>query len=155
MQTLREQAEFYRLALAMGLMSQRYVNAWADNIIGACDEPPIEVIDVALAASRPTHEVMSRLAEVPGEADLAAAAHRALGLLRQRLVRDELSLEGAVQTLAAYHCWAHVPEGESLEAGNFQELLYLAREGLYGTFQSVREELLRFLTEHQDGRRAS
>jgi hypothetical protein len=139
----------------MGLMSQRDVIAWADNIIGTCEEPPIEVIDVALAGGLPAHEVMSRLAQIPGEGDLAAAAHRALGLLRQRLARGEISLEGAVQALAAYHCWARVPQGESLAAGNFEEWLYLARAGLYGSLQSVREELIRFLTEHQDGRRAS
>jgi hypothetical protein len=155
METLREQAEFLRLALAMGLISQHDVIAWADNMIGACEEAPIEIINVSPAANRPVHEVMSRLADVPGEADLAAVAHRTLALLRQRLVRDEVSLKGAVRALAAYRCWAWVPEAERLNAGYFEGLLDVAREGQYGSLQTVREELLRFLTEHQDEGRAT
>jgi hypothetical protein len=155
METLRGQAEFLRLALAMGLIGQQDVVAWADTTIGALDEPPVEIIDVALAGNAPVHQVMSRLAEVPGQADLAASAHRALALLRQRVLRDEVSLEDAVRALAAYHCWARVPEQESLQAGNFEEWLYLAQQGKYGTLESVREELLLFLAEHQDGGRAT
>ena len=148
---MREEAEYLRIALAMGLISKDAVVAWADRIIAALDEPLIQVIDVSLSAGRPEVEVMDLLAAVPGSGDLAAAAHRALGLLLQEFRAGRISLERVVEALWAYSNWATVPEGEQVQAVNFTDALFCAQRGYYGTLESVRSEIGSFLDEHVAG----
>jgi hypothetical protein len=91
------------------------------------------------------------LASIPGQGDLTLVAHQVLWLFRQRLDAGEIPLESAVEILGAYHSYAVVPEDESLAAYNFSEFLYCAQNGLYGTLESVREEIDRFLARHMSG----
>ena len=42
--SLREHAEYLRLALALGLLDQSDVVAWADGEIANSDTPPVELI---------------------------------------------------------------------------------------------------------------
>jgi hypothetical protein len=148
MATLREEAEFHRLTLAMALTDVNAVVAWADQTIAALPEPPIQVIDVALAGSRPADELVDLLAVVPGRGNLTAVAHQVLGLLLRRFRNGEFSEELAVDMLWAYHNWADIPEQERLQAGNFADALCCAQQGYYGTLDSVREEILEFLGTH-------
>src|SRR5438045_198723 len=99
---LREEAEYLRLALVMGLIGPEEVVAWADRVIDALNEPPIQVIDVSLASSRSPDEIVDLLDAIPGDGDLAAAAHRALGLFLPRFRAGSISLEQAAEMLWAY-----------------------------------------------------
>jgi len=145
---LKEEAEYLRLALAMGLTTADEVVEWADGQIAALDEPPIQVIDVSLAGSWRAVEIMGLLNVVPGEADLARAAHRALGLFLRRLRDGGISLEQAAEMLWAYSNWASVPEDERLWASNFTDVVNCLNLGYYGTPESVRSEVEEFLTRH-------
>lgn len=145
MASLREEAEYLRLALAMALLDNDAAVAWADRTIMALDNPPIEIIEVSLAGNKPNDEMMRLLAAVPGQGDLTAVAHQVLGLLHKRLEVGDVSLEAAVEMLWAYHDWAAVSEDERLQAGNFSEYLFGAQEGYWGTLDSVREEIMGFL----------
>jgi len=69
----------------MGLFDASEVIAWADSQIVEADTPPIELIDVSLAAKRSNYDVLKLLREIPGSGDFVSAAHRALGLLRYRI----------------------------------------------------------------------
>jgi hypothetical protein len=150
MATLREEAEFHRLALAMALTDVDTVVAWADQTIAALPEPPIQVIDVSLAGGRPADEVVDLLALIPGKGDLTGVAHRMLGLFHERMRAGEIELELAVDMLWAYHNWAQIPENERLQAGNFHDALFCAQHGYYGTLESVRQEILEFACEHAE-----
>ena len=148
---LREEAEYLQLALAMGLIDPGAVIDWADNMIAAVDNPPIQVIDVSLAASRPATDIMDLLQAVPGDGDPAAAALRVLALFLQRFRAGRVSLERAVDMLWAYSNWAAVPEDERLQAANFTDALFCAQQGYYGTPNSVRAAVEAFLVEHAAG----
>jgi hypothetical protein len=107
--TIREQAEYHRLLLAMGIHRREDVIAWADQLItqgGA----PIQVINLSLAAQAKDYELDSLLAIIPGDGDLALAAHAALR--RFKMLLPDLSLEDAVKQLVTYGNTARVPESE-------------------------------------------
>jgi hypothetical protein len=144
---LREQAEYLRLALAMGLISPDAVVVWADRVIDATDDPPIEVIEVSLSGGRSPVEVMDLLRLVPGAGDLGAAAHRALGLLRRRVRDGSVPSDRAAEMLWAYSNWATVPEDERLWAVNLTDAVECLHLG-YGTPDTVRSEILAFLDQH-------
>lgn len=145
MAALREHAEYLRLALAMGLLDIPDVVAWADACIAACENAPIELIDVSLGGTRPRREMITLLGKIEGSADYTAAAHRALGLLRHLFVSADVSLNFAVEALQAYYNWARVSEQEREDAYMFDDLLYCAKQGYTGSLDSVRSELLAFL----------
>jgi hypothetical protein len=145
---LREEAEYLRLALAMGLVTPAEVVAWADRQIAALDEPPIELIDVSLAGSRSPVQVMDLLKAIPGDGDLTAAAHRALGRLLKEFRAGGLSPEQVADMLSAYSNWASVPAGERTAASTFRELVYCMRQGWFGTSESVRSEFEDFLVRN-------
>src|SRR3954451_14503858 len=103
MATLKEEAEFHRIALAMALMDIDAVVAWADRTIDRLPEPPIQVIDVSLAGSRLATEVVDLLSLVSGPGDTRKVAHQVLGLFLQRFAAAGLVWEAAVGMLWAYH----------------------------------------------------
>jgi hypothetical protein len=132
----------------MGLIDTDAVVAWADHLIASRDRSPMQVMDVALAGRRPVIEVIDLLGTVPGDGNLAAAAHWALGLLLQQFLAGRVPLERAVDMLWAYSNWAAVPEDERQRAGNFTDALFCAQRGYCGTLDSVRAEVEAFLLEH-------
>jgi hypothetical protein len=151
MASLRVQAEYLRLALAMSLLEKDAAVSWADRTILGSKDPPIEVIEVSLATNKPSDEMMDLLAVVPGEGDLTAAAHQVLALLRKRLAVGEVTLEAAVVMLEVYSQLAIVPEEELLRAANFGEYLYLAQERYSGSREGVGNEVLNFLAQQTSG----
>lgn len=148
MASLRETGEYFRLALALGLIDPSDVIPWADAVIQALEAPPAELIDVSLAERLSRVEMMNRLSALPGCVDREAAAHCALGLLREMLRNDDITLHYAVKALEAYFNWADVPEAEGLRALNFDDALFCAEQGYCGTPDTVRTELEEFLAEY-------
>ena len=148
MASIREEAEHFRVALAMGLLDRGEVVAWADRIIMDLDNPPGKIIEVSLAGARPADELERLLADIPGPADVALAAHAVLGILRERLEAGAVTLASAVDMLWTYHQVAAIPESEKLQASVISYLLDSAIDGYYGTIEGVREEVLRFLNQH-------
>jgi hypothetical protein len=144
MATLKEEAEFQGLALAMAMTDIPAVIAWADRIIGKLPEPPIQVIDVSLAGNQPANEVMRVLSLVPGPGDLRRTAHQILGLFLERFLSDKFTLQAAVDALWAYSNWADIDEDERLAAGNFIDELNCAQLGHYGTSETVRVRVIEF-----------
>lgn len=146
MASLREEAEYFRLGLILKLLDNDAIVDWADRTISKSDDPPIEIIEIALAGKMPLEEMTSLLKSVPGQGDLSVGAHQTLRLLRDQLGAGTITLESAVNTLWAYHQCAFVEEAEKSQAVSFSNLLYMAQEGEGGTLESVQEEVLSFLT---------
>ena len=140
---LKGEAEFYRLAIAMALLSIDEVVAWADEVITILDEPPIQIIDIALAGSKPKFDMMVLLAAVPGQGDLTHSAHRALGLLSTQFQLDQVTIDEAAEKLEAYYACAHVPHEESYKALAFFDVVNCYNLGYYGTFESITHESIK------------
>ena len=101
METLREDAEYLRLSLSMGLLDEGAVIAWADRNLMVLEGPPVQLIDVSLAGDLPRDELMRLLAVIPGQADLTAVAYQVLGLLRERFESGAVTVEKAMDMLWA------------------------------------------------------
>jgi hypothetical protein len=147
-ETLREEAEYLRLCLGMGLLDNGAVVAWEDRNLIALKAPPVQLIDVSLARDLPPDELMRLLESVPGQADLAAVAHQVLAHLRERFDSGAVTIEKAVDMLWAYHNFACVLQDELWEAGNFPEYLYGVQEGWYGPLEALIDEFRKFSDRH-------
>jgi hypothetical protein len=147
MASLKEQAEYQRLALAMKLVSIEDVVAWADSILASLREPPIEIINVSLAGNRYADEVVDLLAQVQGLGDIEAAAHQVLAILGSKVQDGQITLESAVDRLLTYSNVAAVSEHEQMKASNFQGLLYCVQHDYCGTMEDIRDEIVGFARE--------
>ena len=123
MSSLREDAEYLRVALAMGLIDNGLAIAWADRMVMELEKPPLELIDVSSATKQPRDELMRLLAKVPGAGDLSRVAREALWLLRERFEAGEIPLETAVEMIAAFATFAESPSTEWAAADALSELL--------------------------------
>ncbi|MBX7247299.1 MAG: hypothetical protein K1X53_17525 [Candidatus Sumerlaeaceae bacterium] len=148
MLTLKEEAEYQRLALAMGLTDIDSVVAWADQKIVSLPEPPIQVIDVSLTGSRPAHAVMELLAQFPGNGDLTTVAHQVLALFRQRFLKGDVPVALAVDQLSAYSNRATIPRGEWAEVCDFRLYFFEIQEGIYGTLDHLKEHIMTFANKY-------
>ena len=73
-----EQAEAFRLLLIMGVVPKSEVIAWADALIATRDELPNWLLDVSLAANEDDEAIVSKLDDLPCDANRMLAAYSAL-----------------------------------------------------------------------------
>ncbi len=101
MLTMKEQAEVCRIGLIAGLLSQRYVTAWADSIIESADTPDSAIIDLSLMGSADIAALVSALFDIGGEADPDKVANAVLGLCADRRALGSLTADETVSALEA------------------------------------------------------
>jgi len=143
--TIREEAEYHRLLLAMGINRPEDVIAWADQLL-LLKSVPIEVINVSLAAQAKDYELDTLLTKVGGEGDLALAAHAALGRLEPLL--HDLPLADAVNKLVAYGSTARVPQTEHEAAALLRDLYEDMLDGHCGSEQELWQTIRDFINRH-------
>jgi hypothetical protein len=130
----------------MALVTPEEVIAWADGLVAEMASPPMEIIEVSLAARQPPDELARLLERVPGPADLGAAAHRSLGLLRACAVGETLGLGTIAEMLWVYSVEADLSEAEQFEASYFK---YWYEDLAYNsTPESLIEAIGHFLSVH-------
>jgi len=74
MKSVKEQAEHYRLCLALSFVTIGEVVAWADTVILNSADISRQVIDLALAGNRYKDEVMDCLSAIQGSCDYETIA---------------------------------------------------------------------------------
>jgi hypothetical protein len=142
MSSLREQAEYLRISLLMGLIGVADVVRWADAAIGNMTEPPSEIIDLALAGKLHPEDVARMLAQVQGDADLTLAAHRAVGELASRFSGGSITIDDVAGMLYSYSQFARVDEIERGTASILEDVLE------YYTIEGATHAITEFLTKY-------
>ena len=145
--TIREQAEYHRLLLAMGIIRREDVIAWADQLL-LQSAVPVQVIDVSLAVHAKEYELDALLAKVPGEGDLAHAAHAALG--RLKVLLHDLPLGDAVKKIVEYGNTARISEQEHIDVTNFRVIYQDMLAGHCGSEEELWQMLRDFVNRHAD-----
>ena len=109
--THKEQAEYFRVCLAMELITSDVIVSWADSIIAELDKPPVEIIEVCLADVGDPEDVQARLADVSGEGDLIKARHMVCAKLHEEYTCFQISPEKLCELLRewSYHADGIVP----------------------------------------------
>ena len=143
--TIREEAEYHRLLLAMGINRPEDVIAWADQLL-LLKPVPVEVINVSLAAQAKDYELDTLLTKVGGEGDLALAAHAALA--RLKLLLHHLPLDDAVKKLVTYGSTARVPQTEHQAATLLRVIYEDMLAGNCGSEQELWQMIRDFINRH-------
>jgi hypothetical protein len=145
---LEEEAHYYGIALAAGLLTKQEVIAWADEKIAALAEPPEILLDISLAENRGTGEVVDLLKNlIKSNIDKVSTKsfERLALLLKKRLDKQKISTDEVASAL--YALWnqsAGLPEHYESFCLWVDDEFSLVRQGIKER-SSAEEELSEFL----------
>lgn len=142
MDSLKEQAEYLRLSLALSHSTIDDVVAWADGVILASEVAIPEIVAIALAVNHPADEMMKLLDIIPGTVNPEIVAHRVLVKLFERFDTSNMDLFGFLRQLCHYFKAAHVSEDEKLMYWWVDDELDLYHQGIFSM-----EDLLKHIED--------
>jgi len=149
MADLKPEAERLRIGIVAGWRPVQDAIAWADRIIAESTEPPAQVLEIALAASRTRHEVGTLLRAVPGAADPVAVMRACLADLRRWIGDNPERGETAARYLFAIAGSEELPvEAFGSQPYGLDDSFALARQGTYGTVEEAHQALVEWLERH-------
>ena len=111
-----EQAETFRLLLAIGAAPKAEIIAWADDIIARESHPPAWLIDISLAANDDDQSLEAKLREVPCEGDRMVAAYAAVNRALGAFAAGQVSPAQAALMLHRWAFHARVNEDDYTQA---------------------------------------
>ena len=96
---MKETAEFYRLALGLGLVTVGEAIAWCDAVIAAQDDPPLAILRASMVKGKKHNGVENELALLEGEFDEAAVLRRLFAKMYELLSHDPAQMKRILNAL--------------------------------------------------------
>ena len=93
MNTLRDEAAFYRAALLLGLLRGEEVVRWADGAIAAAAAPAQALLDLSTTDPGELTTLRQLLFELSGEGESETVVRRVLGLIQRDLMSGRRSFD--------------------------------------------------------------
>lgn len=141
-------AEAYAIGLDAGLVTAAEIGAWADQIILAEAKPAFAFIEVS-AAGQDEDALVAALRSVPGVADGDGRRNLVFAMMRRSLAREPAMGRRIARMLELMALAEDVPNpGAGSQMSWFDDAFDLADRRIWGTHESVLDELRRFLEEH-------
>jgi hypothetical protein len=144
----KTQAEMLRIGLASGFLEMVSIVTWADGKIaaGADDFDYIQI-----STSKSMNDLVTALGDVQGEVNGKVLVHRFLGMLSSYLERNPAEYRCAIRAL--YYLLndyrAYMSGTETSAIYSLDEGYDLAVQEMYGTLDSIRQELSHFLNSYK------
>jgi hypothetical protein len=117
--TLKDQAEFFALALESGLKTVPDVIAWADENIAQLETPPLWLLELSLLSKARGQDVVHALRQAEGTSDPPRVVSLWFGLLLDHLRTAEVSAESMVMTYCSRPDTEWLPEPIQWELMDF------------------------------------
>ncbi|QQE12625.1 hypothetical protein JD969_03940 [Planctomycetota bacterium] len=96
-QTIQSEAAYQLLKLDMGLSTTQDTITWADSIILKHDNPPIEIIDLALTPTQEFLAIHKQLENLTNQTELKQATLRIATQFIDLLIQDQITLTDLVK----------------------------------------------------------
>jgi hypothetical protein len=147
MATVKEMAEVYRLGVLTGFFEVADAVAWADSVIETEDHPDYGLIEASL--SKRPEDISVHLKEVKGNIDYTLPPKILMGLMSKQLDRSPDKAFTFARLLYSLAVGSELPQKEAEAADRFDDALYLAESGTYGSVEEVSGELAEFLKRYE------
>jgi hypothetical protein len=139
-------AAYYLHGIEAGLFEADCAKQWAFGIVEALDEPPIEIIDVAVANRRA--EAIASLAIASELGDLPRAGAKLLSVVGRQLQSGALPVRAAIRVAAQVANSTSMAKDVRDAIDSLEHEVGDVERGVFGSVaeisESVVEELLRF-----------
>lgn len=150
MATQKDIAQFFRLALRLGLVDTVAVERWVDSVIAAEPVVRFPFTDLACASKLRLSSVEELLGQVSGPSEDYVPGRTVLALLRRRLREGKLVAEAAIRSALEAGRVGELAESERNNADHLDDSVWLATNDTYGTLDEVRRDILEFFERYAD-----
>lgn len=150
MPTLKETAQFFRLALRFRLIDAAEVDQWVDSVVAAEETVRFPFTDLAGTAQLRPETIDQLLGQVTGAGDDYLPGRMVLALLRRRLLDASLTPEAAVRFALEAGRAGAVTETECYKADHLDDSVWLATNDTYGTLDDVRRDIVSFFERYAE-----
>ena len=147
---IKTEADALRIGLSTGIYTVADVIRWADRLIETRNAPHPAIFALSLAVNEPSANVVSRLFDVPGEAEHTEVLRFLLRDLHRRLDDDPSSAEWIAQSLYRLASSTDWPEDElGAEALYLDDAFELLRTSIYrGSHDDAVSDLREYLRKN-------
>jgi hypothetical protein len=146
---MKEQAEFYRAALLLGIIQIKDVIAWCDSIIIEEELPDIAIIEASMSGSKGVNAVADALSGVKGGFDKRVVTKHIFGSMYDFVSQDRKQAPKVARQLYHMAIDNDVPSDEAEpEMWYFWDAIDLAVDGIHGDEEKLIDEMLQFLKVH-------
>lgn len=146
---MKEQAEFYRVGLLLGLISLSDAVAWCDSIITAEEAPDIGIIEASISGSQGVSAVAAALTQVEGEFDYRTVTKRIFRAMYDLVKNDRSQAHEVASMLYQMASENDLPSLDcEAEMWAFCDAIHLAAEGILGDKDKLIDEMVDFLEAH-------
>ncbi len=128
-------ADYFRYGLEADLLTPRETRDWAFGLIYCLDNPPIEIIEVAM--SRSLADLFTRLKQVPGERNTKLAGMWLLGLLKSRLSSEPFTADRIVKQAIQVARSTNQDDDVYDCLNTIDDRICLADSGTYGNLDAI------------------
>ena len=132
-------AEYYRIGLQTGLLTQDDARAWAMSLIETLADPPAEVIEVSWGRTQRSLE--ESLRSVPGQRDQRQAGDWLLGLLREKHFDSKADLTWCARKAQHVARAAEMSEGTYYAFDELEDAIFLAKNNPDGDLEACRHSM--------------
>lgn len=152
MDDIKTTAEYYRRGLLVGIHSVADAMMWINEVLITEPEPDVALIEASLSGREGATVVAEWLWQVPGEFDRIWLEISLLGAMYRWLLQDRTRTGNVAE-------WLYNLALENLDRDNhphevtpemwhFYDDFLLAKDGVYGNEEDVRDELIKFLAQY-------
>ena len=117
--------------------------------MAAEQSPHIAFIELCIAGSQPSSTIQTLLADVPGQATPDLPVQMLLGHSWRLVTAHVVSAEQILLRLYGIARAVSFPEDIYYTLSGYEDVLSLARDGVYGTVANVAHEFLGFLADYK------
>ena len=146
--SLKDTAEFFRLALRAGVCDVATVVRWSDHVVMSEIAPPFAFYDVSTSESQPSSVVTSLLGEVPGGPNPELPVFMLLGHCHAQVQCGKTPAEELLIRLYKMAVPEHFPETVYHALLTMEDQLWLAGDGVYGAAEEVMAEFTAYLSRY-------
>ena len=146
--SLKDTAEFFRLALRAGVCDVATVVRWSDGVIMSEASPPFAFYDLSTSDSQPLSVVTSLLTTVPGDPTAELPVIKLLGHCHAQVQSGKTPAEELLFRLYKMAVPEHFPETIHHALLTMEDRLWLARDGVYGVVEEVVAEFTNYLSRY-------
>ena len=148
--SLKNAAEFFRLALLAGVCDIAAVVRWSDNVIMSEASPSFVFYDLSTSASQPLSTVTSLLTTVLGDPTPGSPVFMLLGHCHARVQGRKNPAEELLVRLYKMAVPEHFPEGVSHALLSMEDQLWLAHDKVCGSVEEVVAEFTAYLSRYAE-----
>lgn len=142
---MREACAYFRMGIRTGVLHHQAAKDWAHAVVAAMEQPPVEIIEIAVANG---HDACLEALDLAASAECGAAAGRLMGDIADRVRADGIGPAEALGLASRVADAAGLPVEVHADLHALEDELALAIDGMYSSPEAVAQDIVTALSRY-------